>query len=174
MSAALSPVGALSAPRRGCAVGLLTVSVATMRLRIGFARIRECNQHNCDATPQPYDRRVTDRPKHQIPGRSGMAGGKRNSPCAAFHVSKPAPRVCGRDTRRTHGCLSAPYTTIDDGLALPCPGKVLHPDLDAQSIIVGCRVRTAEIPGTLQQTDSASRLLRTLRHGCVCVSRRES
>ena len=40
-------------------------------------------------------------------------------------------------------------------------------DLDAQSIIVECRVRTAEIPGTLQQTDSASRLLRTLRHGCV-------
>ena len=61
MTAALSPVVVLSWSRRGCAVGLLAVSVETMRLRIGFAGFRECNQHNRGVTAStPTNRRVTD------------------------------------------------------------------------------------------------------------------
>ena len=169
MTAALSPVVVLSSPRRECAVGLLAVSVETMRLRIGFARFRECNQHNRDVTASTStNRRVTDQActTPRVPGRSGMAGGKRNSPCAAFHVSKPAPRVCGRDTRRTHGCLSAPHTTTDDGLAFACPGKSFAPISTPSPSSSSVAFAPRRFPGHSNRLITARLgFLWTLRHG---------
>ena len=50
-----------------------------------------------------------------VPGRSGVVGGTRNASSDVLCPHKLTP-VHRRSLRGTHWCLSAPHTTVDDGL----------------------------------------------------------
>ena len=50
-----------------------------------------------------------------VPGRSGVVGGSRNASSDVLCPHKLTP-VHRRSLRGTHWCLSAPHTTVDDGL----------------------------------------------------------